>query len=64
MKGQTLEQTIVKKIEDAKDEVEVNLFKEWKKANPDERESLHSELRVLDKLKFRLIKCIRGNNNG
>ena len=59
-----LEQTLIKKVEDAKSDVEDRLFKAWKKANPEERESLHAEYRALDKLTFRLIKSIRGNMNG
>ena len=56
-----LEQTLIKKVEDARTEVESRLFKEWKKADRDEREDIHSEARVLEKLTFRLIKSIRGN---
>ena len=59
-----LEQTLIKKVEDARADVESRLFKEWKKADHEEREILHSEVRVLEKLTFRLIKSIRGNNNG
>ena len=55
-----LEQTMIKKVEDARTEVETRLFKEWKKANHEERENIHSEVRVLEKLTFRLIKSIRG----
>lgn len=57
---QNLEQTLIKKVEDAKAEVEELLFKSWKKAKQDELEDIHAELRVLDKLTFRLIKRIRG----
>ena len=64
MKPQSLEQTLTKKVEDAKTEVEELLFKEWRNADPKDRDDLHSELRVLDKLIFRLNKSIRGVNNG
>ena len=62
---QNLEQTLLKQVETAKAEVEGTLFKGWKACKSlEEREVLHAELRVLDKLTFRLIKSIRGNNNG
>lgn len=62
---QNLEQTLIKKVKDAKAEVEELLFKEWKdNDDSQERDDLHAELRVLDRLIFRLIKSIRGNNDG
>jgi hypothetical protein len=52
-------------VKEAKKGVEELLFKAWKdEKDPAKRENLHSELRVLDKLTFRLIKSIRGINNG
>ena len=62
---QNLEQTLIKQIEAGKKEVEESLYKAWKAAKrSDEREDLHAEIRSLDKLTFRLIKSIRGNNSG
>lgn len=60
-----LEDTLKKQVNEAKAEVEKSLFKAWK-AEKDlaEREVIHAELMVLDKLTFRLIKSIRGLNNG
>lgn len=62
---QNLEQTLEKKIEDAKSDVMRRLFNEWKdEKDPLKREDIHAELRALDRLIFRLIKSIRGNNDG
>ena len=51
---------MIKKVEDARAEVETHLFKAWKKAGQEEREIIHAEVRALEKLTFRLIKSIRG----
>ena len=60
-----LEDTLKNQVKEAKKGVEELLFKAWKdEKDPVKRENIHSELRVLDKLTFRLIKSIRGINNG
>lgn len=60
-----LEQTLIKQVGDAKAEVEESIFNAWRISKEhDERESLHAELRALDKLTFRLTKSIRGRNDG
>ena len=62
---QNLEDTLKKQVDKAREEVEESLFKAWKtEKDPKKLDSIHAELRALEKLTFRLIKSIRGINNG
>ena len=60
MKPKSLEQTLTKKLEEAKANTEVKLFKAWKLAKTvDEREDLSAQMRVLSRLTNEFNKTIK-----
>lgn len=59
-----LEQTIIQKVEHARDVTEAKLYKEFKNSKSvDEREQVYAKLSVLRTLTSTLINNIRGNKD-